>query len=224
MRPVFVDDAARSLALRSGMAALAGAAACAFLVTLFESLPLRLFAGAAVAACVLGGLAAVCLPIQQSLVGQPVRLSPAQVVRWSGALLGAVGGPLVTAQLLVMAIAAAGTWLVEAEGGGMFAGIGIAWLALPMALLVAGTGALKLPAIAARDPIDTAAAIALANGREWSLAPLGVALTIPFLLLSAGTLLAATGTPAGLLLVVPGALLFMPASAALARRWQRLHA
>lgn len=49
-------------------------------------------------------------------------------------------------------------------------------------------------------PLDTSAAIALADGREWSLVPLAIALTLSFLLIAAGTLLLA----------------------ALARRWQGL--
>jgi len=177
-----------------------------------------------VVVCVLAGVAAMSLLIQQSLLGRAPALTSLGIARWGGTMLAVIAGPLLTAKLLVGAIALAGTLLVGADGAGAYAGVGVAWLILPMALLVTGTAALKLPAVAVDAPIDTGAAIALADGREWSLVPLGIGLTLAFLLLAGGTLMLATGRLWGLLPLVTGGIAFAPAVAALARRWQGLDA
>lgn len=222
MRPTFVDSDVRRQVLLAGAISFAAATALALLVTVLDAGLLRMLTGLGVAVCVVFGIAAMCLPVQQRLLGRPVTRAPLPLARFGGAMLAAVAGPLLTAKLLVALTAFAGSFMVETEGAGAYAGIGLAWLILPMALLVTGTAALKLPALAMGRPIDTGEAIALANGREWSLVPLGIALTLPFMLLAAGTVLAATGTLWGLVLLIPGAILFLPANAALARRWQQL--
>lgn len=222
MKTTFVDSEVRHQVLLAGALALAVAGSLAVVVTLLAPGPLRLLMGAGVALSVLLGLAAMCLPVQQRLLGRSVTRAPLPLARFGGAMLAAIAGPLVTAKLLVALIAVAGSFVVDTEGAGAYAGIGVAWLIVPMALLVTGTAALKLPALAMGRPIDTGEAIALADGREWSLVPLGIALTGPFMLIAAGALLAATGTLWGLALLVPGTALFLPANAALARRWQRL--
>lgn len=222
MRSTFVDPQVRNQALLAGAVAWVAAGTLAVVVTQLDAGLLRMVIGIGVGVCVLSGVAAMCLPLQQRLLGRPVTRSPRSVARFGGAMLAAVAGPLLTAKLLVVLIAFAGSFMVETDGAGAYAGIGVAWLILPMALLVTGTAALKLPALAAGRAIDTGEAIALADGREWSLVPLGIALTLPFMVIAAGTVLAATGVLWGLALLIPGVALFLPANAALARRWQRL--
>lgn len=222
MRSTFVDAEIRNQSLLAGALALVAASALAWLVTLLDAGLLRILTGIGVGVCVLLGIAAMCLPLQQRLLGQPVTRAPLPLARFGGAMLAAVAGPLITAKLLVGLIALAGSFMVETDGAGAYAGIGVAWLIVPMALLVTGTAALKLPALAMGRPMDTGEVIRLADGREWSLVPLGIALTLPFVLIAAGTALAATGLLWGLALLIPGAALFLPANAALARRFQRL--
>ena len=223
MQPVFVDTRVRRRVLGVGaLTALAAAAGSVLAAQLTPASVAWVLVALLIGICVLAGVAAASLLIQQSLLERSPALTPLRVARWGGTMLAVIAGPLVTAKLLVGAIALAGALLVEVDGAGAYAGVGIAWLILPMALLVTGTAALKLPAVAADAPIDTGAAITLANGREWSLVPLGIALTLTFLMLAAGTLLLATGRLWGLLPLVAGGVAFAPAVAALARRWQGL--
>lgn len=223
MRPVFVDARVRHRVIRIGiLTALVAAGGSVLTARLVPASAPWMLAAFLIGVCVLAGVAATSLLIQQSLLGRTPALTPLRVARWGGTMLAVIAGPLVTAKLLVGAIALAGTLLVGADGAGAYAGVGIAWLVLPMALLVTGTAALKLPALAADAPMDTGGAIALADGREWSLVPLGIGLTLSFLLLAAGTLALATGQLWGLLPLSAGAIAFAPAVAALARRWQGL--
>jgi len=147
---------------------------------------------------------------------------PLRTLRWSGALVATVAGPLLFAKMLVMVLALGSEVLLPAEGAGMMAGIGVAWLVLPMALLVIGTAALKLPAAADDRTLDTRDVIRLADGNEWSLMPLGVGLARGLLLLLGGALGVAMGTAAYLPLLPLGMALLVWISGRLAGRYQSL--
>jgi len=147
---------------------------------------------------------------------------PLRTLRWSGALVASVVGPLLFAKMLVMVLALASEVLLPAEGAGMMAGIGLAWLLLPMALLVMGTAALKLPAAADDRLLDTRDVIRLADGNEWSLMPLGVGLGLGVLLLIGGALGVASTNLAALLLLPLGMALLVWVSGRLALRYRSL--
>lgn len=147
---------------------------------------------------------------------------PWRTLRWSGALLASVVGPLLFAKMLVMILALGSEILLPAAGAGMMAGIGVAWLVLPMALLVIGTAALKLPAAAVDRALYTRDAIRLADGNEWSLMPLGVGLALGVLMLIAGALGVAMGMLASLPLLPLAVAVLVWASGRLASRYQSL--
>ncbi|MCC5888844.1 MAG: hypothetical protein JJT88_20585 [Gammaproteobacteria bacterium] len=147
---------------------------------------------------------------------------PLRSLRWSGALVASVVGPLLFAKMLVMVLALGSEVLLPAEGAGMMAGIGVAWLVLPMALLVIGTAALKLPAAADDRTLDTRDVIRLADGNEWSLLPLGVGLALGVSLLIGAALGVAMGTLAYLPLLPLGMALLVWISGRLAGRYQSL--
>lgn len=147
---------------------------------------------------------------------------PWRTLRWSGALIASVAGPLLFAKMSIMALALGSEFLLPAEGAGMMAGVSVAWLLLPMALLVIGTAALKLPAAADDRPLDTRDAIRLADGNEWSLMPLGLGLALGMSLLVAGALGVATAVFALLLLLPLGSALLVWVSGRVAGRYRAL--
>ncbi len=147
---------------------------------------------------------------------------PRRTLRWSGAMVAGVLGPLLFAKMLVMALALGSELILPAEGAGMMAGIGVAWLLLPMALLVIGTAALKLPAAADDKTLDTREVIRLADGNEWSLMPLGVGLALGVLLLLGPAVGVALGTLAYLPLLPLGVVLLVWVSGRLADRYRSL--
>ena len=147
---------------------------------------------------------------------------PLRTLRWSGALIAGVAGPLLFAKMLIMLLALGSEVILPAEGAGMMAGIGVAWLLLPMALLVIGTAALKLPAAANDQALDTRDVIRLADGNEWSLMPLGLGLALGVLLLLGGALGVALGALALLLLLPLGMALLVWVNGRLANRYQSL--
>lgn len=147
---------------------------------------------------------------------------PLRTLRWSGALVVGVVGPLLFAKMLVMVLALGSEVLLPADGAGMMAGIGIAWLLLPMALLVIGTAALKLPAAADDRALDTRDVIRLADGNEWSLMPLGVGLALGVLLLLGAALGVAVGALTYMFMLPLGMALLVWVSALLAGRYQLL--
>jgi hypothetical protein len=221
MRVVFVDADVRSRALRWSAIGLAAAAALGTLGILAPAGVPKVVAAVAVAGALLAGAAGACLSVQQGLLERPRALAPLPVARWGGTLLASVAGPLLMAKLVLAAIFGVGLLMTEGATGAM-AGVGLAWLVLPMALLVTGTAALKLPALAADRPLDTAGVIRLADGREWSLVPLGIALTVAVLLLVAGGAALMTVGLLGLIPAAAGFALLLPVVAALTRRWQAL--
>lgn len=177
-------------------------------------------------AAALGATAVMAIAQQRRALGlQTATLwMPLRTLRWSGALVASVVGPLLFAKMLVMVLALGSEVLLPAEGAGMMAGIGFAWLLLPMALLVIGTGALKLPAAADDRPLDTRDVIRLADGNEWSLLPFGVVLALGVSLLMGGALGLALGSPEALLLLPLGMALLVWISGRLALRYRSLAA
>ncbi|MEE4360250.1 MAG: hypothetical protein V2I63_01865 [Pseudomonadales bacterium] len=222
MRPVFADAVARRQGLMLAAAILAITAVATIAATLIDVLPLRMAVGVLALGSVLVLLALSGISVQRGVLGQAASPGPRTVLAWAGTLLATVAGPLITAKLVVAVIALVSLALVPADGAGAFAGVGIAWLVLPMALLVTGTAALKLPAVAVGLPLDTREAIRLADGREWSLLPLGLVLTTAVFLVVLGVGAAGFGSPLGLVAVALGIALFLPVSAAVARRYRSL--
>lgn len=145
-----------------------------------------------------------------------------RTLRWGGTLVASVVGPLLFAKLLVMVLALGSEVLLPAAGAGMMAGIGVAWLVLPMALLVIGTAALKLPAASDDRYLDTRDVIRLADGNEWSLLPLGVGMAFGMSLLIAAALGVATGSWMLLVLLPLGIGLLVWMSGRIAGRFQML--
>lgn len=176
-------------------------------------------------AAALWATATLAIPRQRQALGLETTAwwMPLRTLRWSGALVASVVGPLLFAKMLVMVLALGSEILLPAEGAGMMAGIGLAWLLLPMALLVIGTAALKLPAAADDRPLDTRDVIRLADGNEWSLMPLGVGLALGVVMMIGGALGLASASLAALLLPLGMALLVW-VSGRLARRYRSLAA
>lgn len=185
---------------------------------------LRTLLLAALAGGALFATAALCVTAQRGELGASTAFAPVRTLRWSGTLLAGIAGPLIVAKLMVGGLALLSGATLPTEGAGMLAGIGAAWLVLPMAMLVIGTAALKLPACALDRPLDTSDAIRLANGHEWSLLPLGAGLTLGLLALVAGYAAVATGRFEGLALLVVGMCLLPWVALRLARRWRALAA
>jgi hypothetical protein len=155
----------------------------------------------ALIAAVAGGGAAMGMTVQQHQLGHAPALAPLAVARWAGALLAAVGGPLVTAAVGLAVLVGLGSLLVPAENSGSMAGVGGVALA--------------------RDP-EIREVIALAEGHEWSLVPVGVVLSLAVLLCAGGIAGLALGVVPASLAIVAGLVVLVPASAALARRWEQL--
>ncbi|TVS15822.1 MAG: hypothetical protein EA417_12165 [Gammaproteobacteria bacterium] len=168
-------------------------------------------------------VAVPCIRRQRQLLGMDgTGFAPIHTLRWSGALFAGVLGPLLCAKLLIMVLALGSDAALPAEGAGMFAGIGFAWLVLPMALLVIGTAALKLPAAAIGRDLDTQDVIRLADGREWSLLPMGMGLALAMLLLVAGAVGIAVGRLEAVLPLAAGMFLLRWLSQRIAIRYRGL--
>ena len=143
-------------------------------------------------------------------------------LRWSGSLFAGVPGPLLLAKFLVTVLAFGSEALFSADGSGMLAGVGVAWLVLPMALLVIGTSSLRLPAAAVDLQLDTRSVIRLADGCEWSLVPLGAGFALALLVLLAGSAGAAMGRLEALLLLPVGIAMLLWLSRRAALRYREL--
>lgn len=169
-------------------------------------------------------IAVPCVRRQRRVMGidDSASVAPIRTLRWSGVLFAGVLGPLLFAKLLIMVLALGSEVALPADGAGMFAGIGFAWLVLPMALLVIGTAALKLPAAAIDRDLDTQEVIRLADGREWSLLPLGMGLALAMLLLVAGSAGIALGRFEAVLPLLAGMLVLLWLSQRIAIRYQDL--
>lgn len=129
MQPVFVDEQVRRRVLGIGvLTALAAAAGCVVSAQLTLASPAWMLAALLIGVCVLAGVVAASLLIQQSRLGRTPALTPLRVARWGGTMLAVIGGPLVTARLLVAGIVLAGSLLVGTDGAGAYAGVGVAWL------------------------------------------------------------------------------------------------
>lgn len=165
-----------------------------------------------------------CIRAQRSVLGcEPAAtISPRRSLRWSGALFAGVLGPLLLAKFLVTLLALGSEALLSSDGSGMLAGVGVAWLVLPMALLVIGTAALRLPAAALDQHLDTRDVIRLAEGREWSLVPLGAGLALAVLLLLAASAATALGRLEAVLLLPVGVACLVLLSRRVASRYREL--
>lgn len=178
------------------------------------------------AALLFGSLLLASVPgirAQRSVLGRERDgWSPRRSLRWSGALFAGVLGPLLLAKFLVTVLAFGSEALFSADGSGMLAGVGVAWLVLPMALLVIGTSALRLPAAAVDLQLDTRSVIRLAEGREWSLVPLGTGFALALLVLLAGAAGTAVGRLEAVLLLPLGIAMLLWLSRRAALRYREL--
>lgn len=224
MRNVLNDAAVRDRIVRIAAATLAAVMATGSALVWLDAGPLRTLALLALVAAVAGGGGAMGLIVQQHLLGCEVRVQPLAVARWSGALTAAVLGPLATGALGIGLVVGIGSLLVPAESAGSLAGVGGLSLVLPMALLVTGTASLRTVTVALARDLEIRAVIAFAEGREWSLVPVGLALALAVLACTAGIVGLALGVVPASLAIVFGLAVLLPASAALARHWERLGA
>ena len=224
MRNVLNDEAIRDRIIRIAAVTLTAVMITGSALVWFEAGFLQTLALLGLVAAVAGGGGAMGMIVQQHLLGREPSLAPLAVARWSGALVAATLGPLATAAAGLALVVGAGAVLIPAEDAGSLAGVGVAWLVLPMALLVTGTASLRTVAVALARELDIREVIDLADGREWSLVPVGLGLALAVGLCTAGVVGLALGEVAASLAIVAGLALLLPASAALARRWERLTA
>jgi hypothetical protein len=222
MRNILNDDAVRGRVIRIAFGTVAGVGLIGGLLFALEPGGLRTLSLLALIAVVAGGGAAMGMTVQQHLLGRDVALRPLAVARWSGALITAVLGPLVTAGAALGVVAGLGMLLLPAENAGSYAGAGAAWLLLPMALLVTGTASLRTVDVALGRAREIRAVIDVAEGHEWSLVPVGIALALAVLLCTAGVAGLGLGVAPAAVAIVVGLALLIPASAALARHAERL--
>lgn len=224
MRNVLNDAAVRDRIVRIAAATLAGVMVTGSVLVWLDVGALRTAALLALVAVVAGGGGAMGMVVQQHMLGRETSLRPLAVARWSGALTAAVLGPLATGALGVGLVIGVGELLVPAERAGSLAGVGGLSLVLPMALLVTGTASLRTVAVALARDLEIREVIAFADGHEWSLVPVGLALAFAVLACAAGIVGLALGMVPASLAIVVGLLVLVPASAALARHWERLGA
>lgn len=222
MRPIFVDSALRRRVLATLCCTFALVAVCAVGSSVLGAGVPRLILGTAAVAALLWMLGDCGVAIQRGLLGRGATAGLRTRLAWTGAFVGAVAGPLITAKLTVAGVALASGTVLPVEGAGALAGVGVAGMVLPMALLVAGTAAMKLPASAVGAPIDAREAIRLVEGREWSLLPLGFVLALTVLAIGVGTVAGVFGMLPGLGLLAAGLAAFPAVVAATARRWRAL--
>ena len=217
-----LEGRARDLFIRLSAAMIAVVGLLAFALTQVGGDGLRLLLATALAASVAAGGAALCMLVQQQRLGMDAALHPLAVARWASALLAAVIGPLLTALLVLGVVWAVAMAISPKASAGSLAGVGVAWLVLPMALLITGTAALRTVAVAAGRPLDVRDAIALVEGQEWSLVPVGLALALAVLLTLAGVVGVALGFAAAAAAILLGLFLLVPASIRLAVHGERL--
>lgn len=217
-----LEGRARDLFIRLSAAMIAVIGLLAFALTQVGGDGLRLLLATALAASVAAGGAALCMLVQQQRLGMDAALHPLAVARWASALLAAVIGPLLTALLVLGVVWAVAMAISPQASAGSLAGVGVAWLVLPMALLITGTAALRTVAVAAGCPLDVRDAIALVEGQEWSLVPVGLALALAVLLTLAGVVGVALGFAAAAAAILLGLSLLVPASIRLAVHGERL--
>lgn len=222
MTTAVLEGRARDLFIRLSAAMIAVIGLLAFALTQVGGDGLRLLLATALAASVAAGGAALCMLVQQQRLGMDAALHPLAVARWASALLAAVIGPLLTALLVLGVVWAVAMAISPQASAGSLAGVGVAWLVLPMALLITGTAALRTVAVAAGRPLDVRDAIALVEGQEWSLVPVGLALALAVLLTLAGVVGVALGFAAAAAAILLGLFLLVPASIRLAVHGERL--
>ena len=222
MRNILNDDAVRGRLVRIALGTAGGVAATGAALLVLEPGAPRTITLLALIAVVAGGGAALGTTVQQHLLGRDVALRPLDLARWSGALLAAVMGPMVTAGAVLGVVAGLGVLFLPAENAGSYAGAGAAWLLLPMALLVTGTASLRTVDVALGRRREIRAVIDLAEGHEWSLVPVGMVLALAVLLCTAGVVGLGLGAALAVVAVFAGLALLLPASAALARHAERL--
>ncbi|MEE4300375.1 MAG: hypothetical protein V2J24_13115 [Pseudomonadales bacterium] len=224
MRNVLNDGAVRDRIIGIAVATLAAVMVTGSALVWLDAGPLRTLALLALVATVAGGGGALGMVVQQHQLGCDVSLRPLAVARWSGALTAAVLGPLATGAVGIGVVVGLGSLLVPAESGGSLAGVGGVSLVLPMALLVTGTASLRTVAVALARDLEIREVIAVAEGHEWSLVPVGLALAFAVLACTAGIVGLALGVVPASLAIVIGLAALLPASAALAGHWERLGA
>lgn len=196
---------------------------CTFALEQVAGEGLRLLLVAALASAVAAGGGALCMLMQQQSLGMDAALGPVAVARWAGALLAAVIGPLLTAFAVLAIVWVIAMAIAPQASAGNLAGVGAAWLVLlPMALLITGAAALRTIAVAAERRLDVREAIALVEGQEWTLVPVGLALATAVLMTLAGVVGVALGYAAAAAAILLGLLLLVPASVRLARHGERL--
>ena len=217
-----LEGRARDLFLRVAFATAAAITVLTFALAQIQGGGLQVLLAASLATSVAAGGAALCMLIQQQRLGVDGSLHPLDVARWAGALLAAVVGPLLTAVLVLGVVWGIAMAIAPEASAGNLAGVGVAWLVVPMALLITGTAALRTVAVAAGRPLDVREAIALAEGQEWSLVPIGLGLAVALLLTLAGVAGVALGIAAASAAIVLGLVLLVPASARMAMHAERL--